>query len=154
MDEQVEVAADSLGSSTDLRTLAGLDLSPMLAQRLSHAQSNALRMHAPERVELPSGRHVLIDYSAPAGPKVRARMQEFFGLPSVGLLAGGRVRLVLELLAPNHQPVQVTTDLASFWQNVYPTARRELMRRYPRHSWPEDPLAAAAEARPKPRRRT
>lgn len=154
VDEQVEVAADSLGASTDLRTLAGLDLSPMLAGRLSPAQSHALRMHAPERVELPSGRHVLIDYSAPAGPKVRARMQEFFGLPSVGLLAGGRVRLVLELLAPNHQPVQVTTDLASFWQNVYPTARRELMRRYPRHSWPEDPLAAAAEARPKPRRRS
>ena len=96
----------------------------------------------------------MIDYGAPAGPTVRARLQEFFGLPSVSALAGGRVRLVLELLAPNHQPVQVTTDLASFWQNVYPDVRRELARRYPRHSWPENPLAAAAESRPRPRRRS
>ena len=103
-------------------------------------------------MELPSHRHVRIDYAAPAGPTVRARMQEFFGLPSVAALAGGRVRLVVELLAPNQQPVQVTTDLASFWQNVYPTARRELQRRYPRHSWPEDPRTATAEARPRPRR--
>ncbi len=154
LDEQLDAAIGSLGAATDLRGLRDADLSPILASRLSPQQSQALRQHAPERVELPSGRHVLIDYGAPAGPKVRARMQEFFGLPSVGLLAGGRVRLVLELLAPNHQPVQVTTDLASFWQNVYPTARRELMRKYPRHSWPEDPLAATAEARPRPRRRS
>ena len=154
LDEQLDAAIGSLGAATDLRGLRDADLSPILASRLSPQQSHALRQHAPERVELPSGRHVLIDYGAPAGPKVRARMQEFFGLPSVGLLAGGRVRLVLELLAPNHQPVQVTTDLASFWQNVYPTARRELMRKYPRHSWPEDPLAATAEARPRPRRRS
>lgn len=153
VDEQVDVAFESLGSATDLRGLRDKDLSSLFAARLSPHQGNALRQHAPERVELPSGRHVVIDYGAPAGPKVRARMQEFFGLPSVGPLAGGRVRLVLELLAPNQQPVQVTTDLASFWQNVYPTARRELMRRYPRHSWPEDPLAAAPEARPRPRRR-
>ena len=154
IDEQLEAAIQSLGAATDLRRLRDADLSSILAARLSPQQSHALRQHAPERVELPSHRHVPIDYGAPAGPKVRARMQEFFGLPSVGLLAGGRVRLVLELLAPNHQPVQVTTDLASFWQNVYPTARRELMRKYPRHSWPEDPLAATAEARPKPRRRS
>ena len=154
IDEQLEAAIQSLGAATDLRRLRDADLSSILAARLSPQQSHALRQHAPERVELPSHRHVPIDYGAPAGPKVRARMQEFFGLPAVGLLAGGRVRLVLELLAPNHQPVQVTTDLASFWQNVYPTARRELMRKYPRHSWPEDPLAATAEARPKPRRRS
>ncbi len=153
IDEQAVFAFESLDGATDLRGLRDKDLTPLLAARLTPQQANALRQHAPERVELPSGRHVLIDYGAPAGPKVRARMQEFFGLPSVGPLAGGRVRLVLELLAPNQQPVQVTTDLASFWQNVYPTARRELMRRYPRHSWPEDPLAAVPEARPRPRRR-
>jgi ATP-dependent helicase HrpB len=70
----------------------------------------------------------------------------------VQALAGGRVPVVLELLAPNHRPVQVTTDLPSFWKNVYPQVRRELSRRYPRHSWPEDPLAANPEAKPQRRR--
>ncbi|MEQ1631914.1 MAG: ATP-dependent helicase HrpB [Planctomycetota bacterium] len=153
LDMIVAAAIESLGAKTDLRSLKDADLTPVLSSRLSGSQLHALRTHAPERVELPSSRHAMIDYAAPAGPTVRARLQEFFGLPSVSALAGGRVRLVLELLAPNHQPVQVTTDLASFWQKVYPDVRRELARRYPRHSWPEDPLAAAAEARPRPRRR-
>lgn len=152
--EVAAAALDLLAGRTDLRSLKDADLTSVLAARLAGSQLHALRQHAPERVELPSSRHARIDYGAPAGPTVRARLQEFFGLPSVGALAGGRVRLVLELLAPNHQPVQVTTDLPSFWQNVYPTVRRELQRRYPRHSWPEDPLAATAEAKPRPRRRT
>ncbi|MCB9887631.1 MAG: hypothetical protein H6838_19220 [Planctomycetes bacterium] len=106
----------------------------------------------PDRIELPSGRAAVLDYAAPAGPTISARLQEFFGLPAVGALAGGRVPVVLELLAPNHRPVQVTTDLPSFWRNIYPEVRRELSRRYPRHSWPEDPLAARPEARPARRR--
>ena len=153
-DQIVGAAIESLGTRTELRSLRDADLTPQLSSRLTGSQLHALRQHAPERVELPSARHAMIDYGAPAGPTVRARLQEFFGLPSVSALAGGRVRLVLELLAPNHQPVQVTTDLASFWQNVYPDVRRELARRYPRHSWPENPLAAAAESRPRPRRRS
>jgi ATP-dependent helicase HrpB len=64
--------------------------------------------------------------------------------PRVG---GGRVPLVLELLAPNGRAVQITTDLAGFWQRQYPATRKELMRRYPRHAWPEDPTRAAAPAR-------
>lgn len=144
-------AIDLLRGRTDLQALRGADLSPMLAGRLTPAQGQALQRHAPERVRLPSDRSAVIDYTAKAGPTVRARLQEFFGLPSVQALAGGRVPLVLELLAPNHQPVQVTTDLPSFWANVYPTVRRELARRYPRHAWPEDPRTAVAEARPKRR---
>jgi ATP-dependent helicase HrpB len=111
-----------------------------------------LARHAPERATLPSGRAAVVDYAAPAGPTVRARLQEFFGPPVALAVASGRVPLVLELLAPNHRPVQVTTDLLSFWRNVYPQVRRELQRRYPRHSWPEDPVAAAPQARPRPRR--
>ncbi|MGE3172942.1 MAG: ATP-dependent helicase HrpB [Planctomycetota bacterium] len=151
--EQVASAAlQHLGDGTDLRTVRDADLSGLLAGTLGPQQLQALQRHAPERVRLPSGRSIAIDYAAPAGPTVRARMQELFGLPSVAALAGGRVPLVLELLAPNHRPVQVTTDLPSFWANVYPTVRRELQRRYPRHSWPEDPRTAPAEARPRPRR--
>jgi ATP-dependent helicase HrpB len=146
-------AAMLLGDASDLRVLRDADVFGSLLGTWTHPQRQLLDRHAPDRIRLPSGRTTPIDYGAEAGPTVRARMQEFFGLPSVAALAGGRVPVVLELLAPNHRPVQVTTDLPSFWSNVYPQVRRELARRYPRHSWPEDPLAAAPEARPQRRRR-
>jgi ATP-dependent helicase HrpB len=69
-------------------------------------------------------------------------MQDFFGTADTPRIGGGRLPLTLHLLAPNKRPVQVTRDLASFWQTAYPTLRRELSRHYPRHYWPEDPLQA------------
>ncbi|MCA8949168.1 MAG: ATP-dependent helicase HrpB, partial [Planctomycetes bacterium] len=146
------VAGELLADRTSLRELDPDALAHLLQSRLSPPQQRALRESAPDRIELPSGRAAKIDYAAAAGPTVAARLQEFFGLRAVSALAGGRVPVVLELLAPNHRPVQVTTDLPSFWANVYPQIRRELSRRYPRHAWPEDPLTATAEARPKRRR--
>ncbi|MCY2957983.1 MAG: ATP-dependent helicase HrpB [Planctomycetota bacterium] len=146
-------AAMLLGDASDLRSLRDADVLGALLGTFTHVQRQLLERHAPDRIRLPSGRTTPIDYGAEAGPTVRARMQELFGLPSVAALAGGRVPVVLELLAPNHRPVQVTTDLPSFWATVYPQVRRELARRYPRHGWPEDPLAAAPEARPQRRRR-
>lgn len=141
-------ALDLLGGGTDLRALAGAPVAAHLLQGLPAAQRRALAAHAPERVPLPSGRAAAVDYAAQAGPTVRARLQEFFGPDAVPPLAGGRVPVVLELLAPNQRPVQVTTDLPSFWANVYPQVRRELQRRYPRHAWPEDPRNAPPERRP------
>ena len=151
--ELAELAMSMLGDGGNLRSLHGLRMADLLMAQLTQAQRSALARHAPDRVPLPSGRSAVIDYGAAAGPTIRARMQEFFGLASVAALASGRVPVVLELLAPNQRPVQVTTDLASFWANVYPKVRRELQRRYPRHTWPEDPLAATPEARPPRRRR-
>jgi ATP-dependent helicase HrpB len=81
---------------------------------------------------------------------ISARLQDFFGL-AAGPVLGGRVPLVLHLLAPNQRAVQVTTDLSGFWSRHYPAIRKELMRQYPRHSWPDDPLTASPPA-PKPRR--
>ena len=153
-DRAVAAAAiDLLGSASDLRRLHDADVAELLLAQLQQAHRRALAQFAPDRIELPTGRAAVVDYGAAAGPTIGARLQEFFGLPAVGALAGGRVPVVLELLAPNHRPVQVTTDLPSFWKNVYPQVRRELSRKYPRHSWPEDPLAASPEARPKRRRR-
>lgn len=152
-DRAVAEAAIDLLDGNDLKQLRSAHVKELLLARLSPEQQRALKHAAPDRIELPTGRAAVVDYSAEAGPTVAARLQEFFGLPEVARLAGGRVPVVLQLLAPNHRPVQVTTDLASFWQNVYPQVRKELSRRYPRHSWPEDPLAAAPESRPKPRRR-
>jgi ATP-dependent helicase HrpB len=67
-------------------------------------------------------------------------LQDFFGMTESPSVAQGAVPLVVQLLAPNHRPMQVTTDLPSFWKNLYPQLRRELGRRYPKHAWPEDPM--------------
>jgi ATP-dependent helicase HrpB len=151
--QAIATAAIDLLVGADLKSLRDAHVKQLVLAKLSQQQQRTLKTAAPDRIELPTGRDAIVDYSAEAGPTVAARLQEFFGLPEVARLAGGRVPVVLQLLAPNHRPVQVTTDLASFWQNVYPQVRKELGRRYPRHSWPEDPLAANPESRPKPRRR-
>jgi ATP-dependent helicase HrpB len=80
-----------------------------------------------------------------------ARIQELFGLGETPRIAGGRVKVLLHLLAPNYRPQQVTDDLASFWKYGYPVVRKELRGRYPKHAWPEDPLAAEPARGPKRR---
>jgi ATP-dependent helicase HrpB len=77
------------------------------------------------------------------------KIQELFGLAETPRLAGGRVPLLLHLLAPNGRPQQVTSDLASFWANTYPQVRKELAGRYPKHAWPENPAVARPERRPR-----
>ncbi len=108
---------------------------------------------APETVRLPGRLRATVGYDTD-DPWVESRMQDFFGLADGPRIAGG-TPLVLRLLAPNYRPVQVTTDLAGFWERHYPSLRKELMRRYPRHAWPEDPRNAVVEPKPvrdKPRR--
>ena len=119
---------------------------------LTHAQRAALDREAPERLAVPSGNRIRVDYSDPARPVLAARIQELFGLAETPRLAKGRVPLLLHLLAPNGRPQQVTDDLASFWKNTYHEVRKELAARYPRHAWPLDPWTAPAERRPRPRR--
>jgi ATP-dependent helicase HrpB len=94
---------------------------------------------APTHVQLPSGRRARIEYHDGRPPSVASRLQDFFGMKQTPTVARGAVPLVVELLAPNQRPVQVTTDLVSFWKNLYPQVRKELSRRYPRHAWPEKP---------------
>jgi ATP-dependent helicase HrpB len=120
---------------------AGLEAA--LRARLPTAARASMERLAPERISLPGGRSARVTYP-PGGeaPFIESRLQDFFGMAQGPAVAGGRVPLVLHLLAPSRRPVQVTTDLAGFWERHYPAVRRELMRRYPRHAWPEDPLAA------------
>jgi ATP-dependent helicase HrpB len=94
---------------------------------------------APTHVTLPSGRRAKIEYQEGQPPSVASRLQDFFGMKQSPAVARGTVPLTVKLLAPNQRPVQVTTDLVSFWKNLYPQVRRELSRRYPRHPWPEVP---------------
>jgi ATP-dependent helicase HrpB len=95
---------------------------------------------APEQVGLPGGRKLQVNYEPARPPWVSSRLQDFFGSKQGPRL--GDTPLVIHLLAPNQRAVQVTTDLAGFWQRHYPELRRQLMRRYPRHDWPEDPANA------------
>ena len=93
---------------------------------------------------MPSGSHIALEYEEGRPPVLAARIQEMFGLTETPRVARGRVKVLLHLLAPNYRPQQVTDDLASFWKNGYPLVRKELRGRYPKHSWPEDPLTAEA----------
>jgi ATP-dependent RNA helicase HrpB len=104
--------------------------------------ASAVDRLAPTRVALPSGRSMAIDYETGKPPSGASRIQDFFGLREGPRVGSGRVAVVLSLLAPNGRAVQVTSDLAGFWQRHYPAVRKELSRRYPRHPWPEDPTVA------------
>jgi ATP-dependent helicase HrpB len=101
--------------------------------------SNLLRELAPVSVRLQNGRQTKIHYSGNKPPWIASRLQDFFGMRDTPRVGPDRTPLVLHLLAPNQRAVQTTTDLAGFWERLYPQVRRELMRRYPRHSWPEHP---------------
>ncbi|HEX2570899.1 MAG TPA: ATP-dependent helicase C-terminal domain-containing protein [Polyangia bacterium] len=127
--------------------LRAADLPAALRARLSPPQQALLERTAPERVTLPGGRRVRVEYEPDKPPWIASRLQDFFGMAEGPRVAEGRVPLVLHLLAPNQRAVQVTTDLAGFWERHYPSIRKELMRRYPRHAWPEDPRRAQPPTR-------
>jgi ATP-dependent helicase HrpB len=129
--------SDGLTSFAELRQAAADG--GLLAALHSQLDIRLLNDLAPAHINLPRGRRARIDYSEGQPPSVSSRLQDFSGMTQTPTVAGGSVPLVLKLLAPNHRPVQVTTDLVSFWKNLYPQLRRELNRRYPRHSWPESP---------------
>jgi ATP-dependent helicase HrpB len=137
-----------------LRSLAAVRNGPWfdhLRGMLNYQQQQLVDREAPERMEVPSGSHIAIQYEPGRPPVLAARIQELFGLTETPRMAGGRVRVLLHLLAPNYRPQQVTDDLASFWANGYPLVRKELRARYPKHSWPDDPLTAEAIRGPKRR---
>ncbi|MCK6526463.1 ATP-dependent helicase HrpB [Myxococcota bacterium] len=129
-----------------LEELRRADLPGAWIQHLGPGARPKLDRLAPEAVQLPGGRRAPVHYSPGRTPWVESRLQDFFGMADGPAIGPGRVPLVLHLLAPNHRAVQVTTDLAGFWKRHYPGIRSELRRRYPRHSWPEDPLNAEPPA--------
>lgn len=136
---------DGLRSFKELSEAGLLDA---LQARLTPQQAGLLARETPERITLPGGRTVKVNYEPGRPPWIESRLQDFFGLTKGPAI--GKAPLVLHLLAPNMRAVQVTTDLAGFWERHYPAIRRELMRQYPKHAWPEDPKTAQP---PAPRRR-
>jgi ATP-dependent helicase HrpB len=114
-------------------------------------QRRRLDMLAPTHFEAPTGSRLPIDYSDPRAPVVAVRLQEMFGRQDTPTVLGGRVALTLHLLSPAQRPVQVTRDLAGFWRSSYFDVRKDMRARYPKHSWPEDPVNAEPTKRTKKR---
>jgi len=133
-------ACDGLTSFAELRNLGLLEL---LDASLGEHRNLVERL-APSHLQLPR-RRVAIHYELDRPPWIASRMQDFFGLARAPAIGDGKLPLVLHLLAPNQRPVQVTTDLPNFWVAHYPALRRQLMRRYPRHAWPEDPRSLVVD---------
>jgi ATP-dependent helicase HrpB len=116
--------------------IAAQSMIPMLEQRAGRQRLNDV---APASIKLPKGRQTKVNYESGKPPWIASRLQDFFGMRETPRIANGQVPLVVHLLAPNQRPVQTTSDLAGFWQRLYPQVRRELSRRYPKHPWPENP---------------
>ncbi len=136
----IEKCAYGLKSFSELKSvLADGGLLRTVLQGFPNDVARRFEDFAPERLRLPSGRTAKVEYADGQPPWVASRLQDFFGLKETPRVAGGRVPVVVHLLAPNKRPVQMTSDLAGFWQRLYPEVRRELSRRYPRHDWPESP---------------
>ena len=147
----VDWLVPAFADKTSVSALAGDELSNVLHELLPWPLRRRLDTEAPTHFEAPTGTRAAIDYEAEAGPTISIRLQELFGLAQHPTIAGGRIPLVLELLSPGHKPVQITRDLPGFWRGSYAAVRTEMRGRYPRHPWPDDPLAAAPTRRAMPR---
>jgi len=147
LDEEQQAIAATARSFADLR--AGNLLGRLLARLAEHRA--VFERLAPTHVPLAGGRRVRVHYEPDQPPWIASRLQDFFGSAKGPTVADGRVAVAIRLLAPNQRPVQITTDLAGFWQRHYPELRKALMRRYPKHDWPENGATATPPA-PKPRR--
>ncbi len=140
-----------LDGMTKLSHLATLDLHGILKSRLDYRQSRLLDAEAPSHWRVPTGNSLPIDYVSGDVPVLAVRLQEMFGEHETPAIAGGRMKLLLHLLSPARRPLQVTSDLAGFWQSSYRAVRAEMRGQYPKHPWPEDPANAPPTARAKPR---
>jgi ATP-dependent helicase HrpB len=151
LDRLPEWLGGALAGATRRAHLARIDVHACLVGLLDWPLRQRLDAEAPTHVEVPSGSRLPVDYGDADDPALDVRLQEMFGAGDGPRIARGRVPLALRLLSPAGRPLQVTRDLAGFWRGSYAEVRREMRGRYPRHPWPEDPMAAPPTRRAKPR---
>ena len=140
-----------LFGQTTLDRVRRLDFSQPLHALLSREQQRQLERLAPTHLTVPSGSTIRVDYETADLPILAVRLQEMFGCKDTPRLVGGKIPVMLHLLSPARRPVQVTKDLSNFWRSTYLEVRKELRGRYPKHSWPDDPLTALPTAKSKRR---
>lgn len=151
MDQLEQWLAPYLEGMQRIKDLQALDLAAALLNRLDWEKQRRLDELAPTHIRVPSGSRIALVYEGGNDPVLAVRLQEMFGCATTPTVARG-VPVVLHLLSPAGRPIQVTRDLANFWRTTYAEVRRDLRGRYPRHHWPEDPLAAQATRAAKPRK--
>jgi ATP-dependent helicase HrpB len=129
-----------------------IDLVQAILSMLPYEKQLELDRLAPAKMHVPSGSGIALMYfERGETPVLAVRLQEVFGLPDTPNINAGKTAVVLHLLSPGFKPVQVTSDLRSFWNNTYHEVKKELKRRYPKHAWPEDPWSEKPVAKGKPR---
>jgi ATP-dependent helicase HrpB len=141
VDDEALLAVVDVGDARRKADLARISGEQVVRRLLPWPAAARFDELAPDRLEVPSGSRIRVDYSA-SGPVLPVKVQEVFGWTETPRLADGRVPIVLHLLSPAGRPTAVTGDLASFWRTGYPQVRSELRGRYPKHRWPEDPMTA------------
>ena len=135
----------SVGNASTAAELKRIDLQTVLWALLDFIQQNAVERIAPSHIRVPGGSLIRLEYRTGAElPVLRVRLQECFGMVDTPMVDGGTRPVLMELLSPGYKPVQLTSDLKSFWGSTYFEVRKELRRRYPKHSWPDNPLDAPA----------
>ncbi|MFD8492812.1 ATP-dependent helicase HrpB [Amycolatopsis sp. NPDC059657] len=147
-DDEAVLSTVDLSSARRRSDLAKIDAGQALKQLLPWPAASRFDELAPDRLEVPTGSRIRVDYTADE-PVLAVKLQETFGWTATPRVADGRVPVVLHLLSPAGRPAAVTADLESFWRNGYLAVRADLRGRYPKHSWPEDPLTAAPTRRTK-----
>ena len=134
-----------IGKATTVTELKRIDLETAFWSLLDYGQQQAVERLAPSHITVPTGSRIRVEYRQGAdAPVLRVRLQECFGLVDTPTVNDGRIPVLMELLSPGFRPVQLTSDLRSFWTDTYFEVRKDLRRRYPKHSWPDDPLEAEA----------
>ena len=136
---------------TGIAQLGRLDLTAILRQGLGWERQRLLDELAPERIAVPSGSRRALSYTPGEPPVLAVKLQEMFGQRDTPRVCRGRVPVTLHLLSPARRPLQITQDLAGFWDRTYAEVRKEMKGRYPKHYWPEDPVTAVATARVRPK---
>lgn len=149
---QLQGCQGALYGETNIDIVTKKNLVHFFASTLPPELRQCLHAELPEKLTVPSGSQLKIHYEVGKDPYLQVRIQEIFGWAESPKLAFGKIALALHLLGPNFRPVQITTNLQSFWSTTYTEVRKELRSRYPKHQWPEDPAMGIAEA--KGRRRT
>jgi len=132
-----------IGKATSAAQMKKIDMGEVIWSLLSYEAQQAVDRLAPTHITVPTGSNIRLEYrQGTEAPVLRVRLQECFGLTETPRVDGGKRPVLMELLSPGYKPVQLTSDLRSFWEGTYFEVRKELRRRYPKHSWPDNPLEA------------
>ena len=144
-DDRVAAVAQICHGAVSYKEIKEAEVWPVLREWLSAAQKAALDAYAPERLKLANGREAKVTYEAGKDPWIGLMVRDLFGVAETPRVAGGKVPVLVHVLAPNRRPWQMTKDLASFWRSGYAQMRKDLAGRYPKHPWPEDPRAGSSK---------